>query len=63
MRVTTGTKAIIWRAGIDLDPPAGAWMVDKFAACPMYLTIKKAEPVESASLPLTPAGPVVAKPR
>jgi hypothetical protein len=34
----------------------GSWMVELFGAGPMYLAIEKAEPVESASLPLTPRG-------
>jgi hypothetical protein len=34
----------------------GSWMVELFGAGPMYLAIEKAEPVESASLPLTPTG-------
>jgi hypothetical protein len=32
----------------------GSWMVEVLGAGPMYLAIERAEPVESASLPLTP---------
>jgi hypothetical protein len=31
----------------------GSWMVEVLGAGPMYLAIERAEPVESASLPLT----------
>jgi hypothetical protein len=32
----------------------GSWMVEVLGAGPMYLAIERAEPLESASLPLTP---------
>lgn len=38
----------------------GSWMVELFGAGPMYLSLEKAEPVESASLPLSSTGSVQA---
>lgn len=35
----------------------GSWLVELFGAGPIYLAIEKAEPVESAAVPLTPPAP------